>query len=818
MSLISELASWTSATIPWLQVADAVGKASILLGAAGVASVVLKRASASIRHLIWTLALVGSLVVPALSMALPRWSVPVVTIPAVAQVAPEAAPETTPTAPHHRIREAATAPQAAPTAAATEPSVAAGVMPSRSIRQLLDGVRWETVAIGLWLAGFALIMARLLIGMIAVQWMSRRTEVVVDASWLPLARRVAADLSLSARVTFLRSPRATMPMAWGIVRPAVLMPADADGWPAERLRIVLLHELAHVRRRDCLTHLLAQATCAVYWFHPLAWMAAKRARAERERACDDLVLAAGTRGSDYAEELLQIARVMRSGRFPVVLAGATLAMAHRSQLEGRLLAILDPRIPRSGLTRVRALATSVACMLAIMPLAAIQPWTSEAPPQKVNAAVPDPSILRPPNVPPLETPSGERAPVPAARPQAESSETPAADDRDRQSNSLRKVEDATQGVAGGVSGGVARGVRDGVASGVAGGVASGVAGGIAGGVAGNIRTALDLTLTGLELSDEQGSPTPTPTPMPTPTPTPTPHPNVNVDSKGGQNRHADPRTIAALTTALKDTDKDVRETAMHALVQMRDPSILDPLVEALRDTSADVREQAAHGLGQLRDRRAVDPLIGAIKDTNGSVREQVVFALGQLRDPRAIDGLTAALKDTAPNVREQAAFALGQIRDRRATTALAAAITDTNDDVRQQAVFALGQLRDPSSIDGLITALHDTKPNVREQAAFALGQIRDRKAVGGLIGALKDTNGDVRQQAAFALGQIRDPSAVEALVIALKDSDADVREQAAFALGQLRDPRAIDGLTAALKDASATVRQQAAFALGQLAR
>ena len=140
---------------------------------------------------------------------------------------------------------------------------------------MLDGVRWEMAALGLWVAGFVTIMARLLVGMLAVQWMSRRTEVVADASWLPLARRLAADLGVSPRVTFLRSPRATMPMAWGILRPAVLMPADADEWPIERLRIVLLHELAHVRRRDCLTHLLAQAACAVYWFHPLAWMAAK---------------------------------------------------------------------------------------------------------------------------------------------------------------------------------------------------------------------------------------------------------------------------------------------------------------------------------------------------------------------------------------------------------------------------------------------------------------------------------------------------------------------------------------------------------------
>ena len=144
--------------------------------------------------------------------------------------------------------------------------------PSRAFS--LSGVAWQDVAVVAVGRGLPAILARLVVGLIGVQWMSRRTEVVTDAPWLPLARRLAADLGVTPRVAFLRSPRATMPMAWGILQPAVLMPADADEWPVERLRIVLLHELAHVRRRDCLTHLLAQAACAVYWFHPLAWMAA----------------------------------------------------------------------------------------------------------------------------------------------------------------------------------------------------------------------------------------------------------------------------------------------------------------------------------------------------------------------------------------------------------------------------------------------------------------------------------------------------------------------------------------------------------------
>ena len=191
-----------------------------------------------------------------------------------------------------------------------------------------------------------------------------------------MAMDLAEEMGVSRRLRFLRSGRASMPVATGLFRPSVIMPADADTWSESRLRVVLLHELAHVKRRDCLTHVLAQAACAFYWFNPLAWLAVKRARAERERACDDLVLACGTRGSEYADLLLEMARVLRGDRFPALLGGASLAMAHRSQLEGRLMAILDPRVPRSGLTRTRAAAVVAVALCTVAPLAALQPWTS----------------------------------------------------------------------------------------------------------------------------------------------------------------------------------------------------------------------------------------------------------------------------------------------------------------------------------------------------------------------------------------------------------------------------------------------------------
>jgi HEAT repeat protein/beta-lactamase regulating signal transducer with metallopeptidase domain len=707
--------------VSWLPVADAVVKATLLLAVAAVASAALRQASAALRHLIWTLALCGALMLPVLAIALPRWQVPFVT------VAPaELAPVTTPSAAVIDAPALRRAPRIAADHGHADASRARGSRPgSWSVTAWLAGLSWQTALLAIWATGVLLIVGRVLAGVVAVQWMSYRTERVFDAPWLPMARTLAAGMGVSPRILFLRSRSATMPMAWGVVLPSVMMPADADSWPPERLRIVLLHELAHVKRRDCLTHLLAQLACAIHWFNPLAWMAARHVRTERERACDDLVLAAGTRGADYADQLLEIARVMRDTRFPGVLAGASLAMAHRTQLEGRLIAILDPKVPRTGPSRLRAAAAVLICVAAVVPLAAVQPWTevtthTTSGPADAGTPVADQSA-----VPTPPAPSPAPTPLPAPAPAPSEAPSPAIGAGVPVSSWRVPSKAWTENMA-----------------------------------ADAVADALDSVL------GQEGQPV------------------VAGDREKSQ---ADPRLVAALTAALKDTDREVREQALHALVQMRDPSIFEPLLQALKDASPDVREQAAHGLGQLRDRRAVEPLSGALKDENPDVREQAAFALGQLRDRSAIPGLTAAMKDT-------------------------------DADVRQQAVFALGQLRDPSAIEGLSIALKDASPDVREQAAFALGQIRDRRALEPLISALKDADADVREQAAFALGQLRDRGAVEALVIALRDDMANVREQVAFALGQIRDPRAIDALTAALKDPSASVRQQAAFALGQLAR
>src|SRR6202040_2887706 len=123
-----------------------------------------------------------------------------------------------------------------------------------------------------------------------------------------LASDLANDLQIHRRVSVLETSEGTMPMTHGTLRPVVFLPADARRWTADRRRMVLLHELAHVRRADAATQLLARAALTLNWWNPLAWAAWRESLKERERAADDLVLRSGARASDYAENLLEIAR------------------------------------------------------------------------------------------------------------------------------------------------------------------------------------------------------------------------------------------------------------------------------------------------------------------------------------------------------------------------------------------------------------------------------------------------------------------------------------------------------------------------------
>jgi beta-lactamase regulating signal transducer with metallopeptidase domain/protocatechuate 3,4-dioxygenase beta subunit len=371
----------------WLPVAlDVLLKGTVLLAAALFIVLAARRASAATRHLVCGLALYGLLVLPVLSLLLPAWRVDL--LPPIASATADAGD--TPVAP-----PADALPAAAPERPAFPPKQVANARPSRSPEKAAKAAgptepRAESetpspaAAVALpapllwagwlrivWAGGVGVMLTPLAAGLLGLVWLARRGQRVTDPAWVRLVETLAAELGVRRTVTLLRCDHGTMPMTWGLVRPVILLPADADCWPAERRRLVLLHELAHVQRRDCLTQLLAQVACALYWFHPLAWLAARQLRRERERACDDQVLLTGSRASDYAFLLLETARSLRPRRIP---SPAAVAMAQRSQLEGRLLAVLDPGLPRQPLTRRKVGLTLATGLSLLVPLAAFRPW------------------------------------------------------------------------------------------------------------------------------------------------------------------------------------------------------------------------------------------------------------------------------------------------------------------------------------------------------------------------------------------------------------------------------------------------------------
>jgi HEAT repeat protein/beta-lactamase regulating signal transducer with metallopeptidase domain len=617
---------------------------------------------------------------------------------------------------------------AAPAPAITAPARTARIFPA------LDGREVASLA---WLAGALMVGVPVLVGAARVWWVARKTSPLESPAWSALAREIASDLDLARPVRLLRGGRETMPMAWGLVRPAVLLPEDAEHWPEAQRRAVLTHELAHVKRHDCLTQTLAHAACALYWFHPLVWVAGRRLRAERERACDDLVLRSGANGPDYADHLLRLARGFSVTR---QASWTTVAMARPSELEGRLLAILDPSLDRRGPSRVGAFTTIGVAGLVVLSLAGLQPWARPA----LAARALDALELE------AQAAAGERAATATKQREAADPRTATRTQTEVDGGALLAARAELQ----------AEGEGQGEASDEAEATQT---------EAPSAKSAnqdrLVSALAGA-LRDSDGEV------------------RREAVSALGQIRAAS--AAGALAQALTDSDDEVRAKAAFALGELRSSAAVEPLGKALTaDADPEVRQQAAFALGQIRAQASVAPLVTALGDKEAEVRQQAAFALGQIRAAEGVEGLTAALRDSSAEVRQQAVFALGQIRDRRAVPGLGTALQDKDAEVRQQAAFALGQLRVAEAAPALTQALKDSETEVRQQAVFALGQIRSRDAVPALISMLQDASAEVRQQAAFALGELRDGRASEALATALKDPEAEVRKQAAFALGQL---------------------------------
>ena len=376
-------------------------KSTAVLAAALLVTLAMRRASASARHAVWAVALVSLLVLPVLTHVLPRWDV------AVLPPAPPPAPPRPLTA----VAEVPPEPLWLDPAAFTE--TAEPAPPAAITRPTLrvDGGTWIA---GLWLAGAVFGLVHFALGTLLIALKTARAAPVGDEAWSRRLHDAASRLGLSRPVSLRRSRDVGVPIVWGWRRPVILIPADADAWPDERRQAFLVHELAHVARHDCFTQTLASIAHSLYWPHPLAWWAMSCLRREAERACDDRVLAVGTKAPDYAHHLLEAARGLQKA--PRGFAPAS-AVVERTSLGDRLLALLDDRLSRRTVNRRTLALSSVLAVLITAGIATMQPVARAAMAEAIRAAVaPAPA---PPATPPAATAAASPRPRPLATAQPE---------------------------------------------------------------------------------------------------------------------------------------------------------------------------------------------------------------------------------------------------------------------------------------------------------------------------------------------------------------------------------------------------------------
>lgn len=393
-----------------LLLVDSTIKGAAILLLAAIVALSLRRDSAATRHLVWLVAIVAVLVVPVFSALLPQWRVlpawaelshesPVGTISADEQ--PESpvelsmptGAESPPLPGTMEVEWPAIETPATPKPTSTITPVAVAADTSTFVSPQVKAEEaaapswtWQGALSLIWAVGCGVLVLRLMAARLVLWSSERRGSVLanskhkteLDSPDAFIARAFEAacqELGIRQRVTLLLHSERSIPLVWGVIRHRLVLPTAARDWSEDQLRSVLLHELAHIRRRDTLAQLLGQLACALHWFNPLVWFAAWRLHVERERACDDLVLANGVQASTYAEHLLNVATRLTSSRWTQAVG---LAMARNSALEDRLSAVLNAKRNRRSVTKVFVAASLILGAAVAIPVAMLKAANAEA--------------------------------------------------------------------------------------------------------------------------------------------------------------------------------------------------------------------------------------------------------------------------------------------------------------------------------------------------------------------------------------------------------------------------------------------------------
>ena len=199
-------------------------------------------------------------------------------------------------------------------------------------------LHWSFWALLIWITGILLSSLRIIIGMNSLLYMRRGERLNKYKRYNHMLRQLLVNFGIEKEIVLIRNTRCTVPFTFNIVKPVVVLPSDIDNWPIEKLRVVLTHELAHIRRRDYLTQYTARMIVSIFWFIPSIWIAYSSLHLEQEKACDSSVVLAGAKPADYAGHMLELA--YSQGK-RLLMAGLFVIKGKKMILEKRILNVLS---------------------------------------------------------------------------------------------------------------------------------------------------------------------------------------------------------------------------------------------------------------------------------------------------------------------------------------------------------------------------------------------------------------------------------------------------------------------------------------------
>lgn len=344
-------------------------KVSILLLLAWAAVSALRKESAALRHMVWAAAIVASLGLPACTLILPSW--------------------------HNTALGNAAALWS--TAQGSVSGAAPQFVPSTIIKVSASSSflrNWPLLVLLFWAIGFIVVAIRLIAGLSRLIWISARATPLFDDVWMNDVLTLSRTFGIRQSVRILECGSSlTMPLTWGAMKPVIVLPVKAQEWTAERRRLVLAHELAHIARHDWLWQFCGELARCFHWFNPLFWLAAAKLRQESELACDDAVLRSGFASRDYANQLLELARTLKS---PGRAWSTALAIARPTNLERRFAAMMNPSLNRRSVSVGMKWLVPLLALALVLPLAALR-LSAQNMAGKTSGSIHDPSGAGVPN-------------------------------------------------------------------------------------------------------------------------------------------------------------------------------------------------------------------------------------------------------------------------------------------------------------------------------------------------------------------------------------------------------------------------------------